>query len=224
MDLIFNDSQSDVIYRKIIRSIPMLKNGVVADSMKQHGICYEKNWGVSIVDLKNMASAYEKNHLLALKLWNKKWRETMILAAMLDNPAEVTEEQMDYWIKTSDSIEIIEQLTMHLFVLTPFAFAKSMEWCRGKKYNVKYAGLLMIGRLASRKSNDIDEMFEPYFEILQTLSKDTSLAIPISRSVCQLSQRSAYLQQLCVDFIGLLDNSENENSKLLGTELKTIIG
>lgn len=196
-----------------------MKNGITADNMKARGIVYELNWGVSIVDLKQYASRFEKDHLLALKLWNKKWRETMIMATLLDEPALITEEQMDFWIKSADNIEIVEQAVMNAFTETRFAFVKALEWCRGKKFLVKYAGLLMMGRMALTAKNDIDEMFETFFDVIQPLAKDETLNAIYYRSLCQLARRSEYMHTQCVSYVeGLLD-LEEENAKNTGKEL-----
>jgi hypothetical protein len=157
--------------------------------------------------------------LLALKLWNKKWRETMILATLLDEPKKITEEQMDFWLKTSENSEIIEQLVTNLFTLSPFAFAKSLEWCRGKKFLVKYAGLLMMGRLALTSDNDIDEMFETYFDVLTPLAKDQNLNTIFYRSYCQLARRSQYLYETCLSFAESLIDLPEINAQTIGKEL-----
>ena len=158
------------------------------------------------------------DHLLALKLWNKKWRETMILATMLDVPKDVTEEQMDFWVRTAENTDIVEQMVSNLFTATPYAFIKALEWCRGKKFLVKYAGLLMMGRLALTSENDIDEMFEPFFEILTPLAKDEMLYNVFYRSYCQLARRSHTLHLLCVQFAEKLVTMKEDNAKQLGNE------
>lgn len=187
--------------------------------MEQRGIKYEKNWGVSLVDLKEYSSKIEKNHLLALKLWNKKWRETMIMATLLDVPGEVTEEQMNFWVRTTENAELIEQMVTNLFTQTPYAFSMSLEWCLGKKFLVKYAGLLMMGRLALTSENDIDEMFELFFEVLTPLAKDPALNTIFYRSYCQLARRSPHIYELCVSFAENLLLLEEENAQNTGKEL-----
>jgi hypothetical protein len=218
-EFLLDNSETEKIFKQIIRAIPSMQNGITAESMSQRGITYEKNWGVSLVDLKGFASNIEKSHLLALKLWNKKWRETLILATLLDNPKEITEEQMDFWLKTSESSEIVEQLVTNLFTLSPFSFAKALEWCRGKKFLVKYAGLLMMGRMALTSVNDIDEMFETFFEVLPPLAKDPTLNTIFYRSYCQLARRSQYLYECCISFLGSLVEMPEINAQHIGNEL-----
>ena len=219
MEFLMDNPKVEKTYKEIIRAIPAMQNGETATSLKNRGINYEKSYGCSIVDLKQFASRFDKNHLLALKLWNKKWRETMILATLLDEPSKVNEEQMDFWIKTSENIEIIEQSVMNLFTESPFAFVKALEWCRGKKFPVKYCGLLMMGRMALTSKNDIDEMFELFFDVLPPLSKDPALYEIFYRSVCQLARRSTNLHLQCVSFAEMLITYEEDNSQRIGREL-----
>jgi hypothetical protein len=218
-EFLLDNSETEKIFKQIIRSIPAMQNGMTAESMAQRGINYEKNWGVSIVDLKEFSYSLKKSHLLALKLWNKKWRETMILATLLDEPKDITEEQMDFWVKTAENNEIIEQMVTNLFTLSPYAFAKSLEWCRGKKFLVKYAGLLMMGRMALTSANDIDEMFESFFDVLAPLAKDQSLNAIFYRSYCQLARRSYYLYESCISFVESLINMNELNAQNIGKEL-----
>jgi hypothetical protein len=223
MEFIIDNPETEQLFKRIVKAIPSMQNGLTASSMEQRGLVYEKNWGVSVVDLKHFAAQFEKNHLLALKLWNKKWRETMLLATMIDVPAEVTEEQMDYWIKTADNNEIIEQAVINLFTKSQYGFVKALEWCRGKKFPVKYAGLLMMGRLALTADNDIDEMFELFFEVLPPLAKDPALFTILHRSVCQLARHSAEIHAQCVSFANTLLSSGFENSVSIGNEILTTI-
>jgi len=219
MEFLLDNSETEKIFRQIIKSIPSFQNGETAESMEKRGLTYEKNWGVSLVDLKNYASKVEKNHLLALKLWNKQWRETMILATLLDLPSEVTEEQMDFWVKTAENPEIVEQMVTNLFTQTPYAFSKALEWCRGKKFLVKYAGLLMMGRLSLTSENDIDEMFELFFEVLTPLAKDNALNTVLYRSFCQLARRSSNMNEQCIEFAENLIGLQEDNAQNIGKEL-----
>src|SRR5665647_1178743 len=141
MDILIDDPKSEQQFQQILNRIRLAKNGETVDQMKELGLNYKVNWGASIISLREIASQFESNHLLALKLWNKQWRETMIMAAMIDIPAQVTEEQMDYWTKSLETTEIAETLNAFLWVKTRYAFVKALEWCRGKKHLVRFSGI-----------------------------------------------------------------------------------
>ena len=139
MDFILDDQEAEKKFQQILKLIKSRKSGEVADLMNQKGIQYKTNWGVSIIELREIALQFEPDHLLALKLWNKQWRETMILATLIDEPKKVTEEQIDFWTKTFENTEIAEQASANLWVNTKFAFVKALEWCRGKKHIIRYS-------------------------------------------------------------------------------------
>jgi len=219
MNFILDNNEAEAQFQALLKAIKRLKSGDVADTMKQQGIRYKLNWGVSILDLRELAQNYRKDHLLALKLWNKQWRETMILATLLDEPKAVSEEQMDFWTKSFENIEIAEQASTNLWVKSPFAFIKALEWCRGKKHLVRFTGVHLMGRLAITDKNAIDEMFEPFFEELSTLAKDEKLFTPIYRAVIALGTRSKYLNQQCSELAKTFQLSEAENAARLGEQL-----
>lgn len=211
MDLLIDDPKSDQQFRQILTRIRLAKSGETVELMKNHGLNYKVNWGASIMSLRDIASQYEPNHLLALKLWNKQWRETMILAAMVDVPSEVTEEQMDYWTKSLETTEIAETLNTFLWAKTKFAFIKSLEWCRGKKHMVRFTGLHLMGRLAITEKSAMDELFEPFFDVLSPLAKDANLKQIFYRSFILLGMKSKAMNEKAIQFA--------EELKLLDTQV-----
>ncbi|WP_340113526.1 hypothetical protein [Maribellus mangrovi] len=219
MDFILDNNETEQQYQALLKAIKLRKSGEVADSMNQKGFNYKLNWGVSILDLRELAKQYEANHLLALKLWNKQWRETMILATLLDNPDEVSEEQMDFWTKSFENMEIAEQASSNLWVKSKFAFVKALEWCRGKKHIVHFTGIHLLGRLAITDKNAINEMFEPFFEELPTLAKDEKLFTPLYRTLIALGTRSKQLNEQCCELAKTFQLSDSENSVQLGEQL-----
>lgn len=225
MDFIIDDPEQERIFRSILVKIRLAKNGETAAQMRQAGLNYKINWGASVISLRQIAAQFEPNHVLAMKLWNKQWRETMMLAAMLDVPKEVTEEQMDYWTKSAETIEVIEALNTWLWARTKFAFVKSLEWCRGKKHLVRYAGLHLMGRLAMVEKSEIDEMFDPFFDVLSPLAKDANLRQPFYRSFIILGQKSKAMNEKAISFTENLKCADAEGldtfANLLLEELKS---
>ncbi len=219
MDFILDNTDTEKKFQQILRLIESRKSGEVADLMKQKGIRYKTNWGVPVVELREIANQFEPGHLLALKLWNKQWRETMILATLIDEPNLVTEEQIDFWTKTFENTEIAEQASANLWVKTKFAFVKALEWCRGKKHILHFTGIHLTGRLALTEKSAIDEMFEPFFNELPILAKDKTLNPVLYRTVLALGKRSENLNRQAIELSQNLQLSDSENAVKLGVEL-----
>lgn len=224
MDFILDNQETEKTFQQLLKVIRLHQSGEVSEAMTQQGISYKLNWGVSLLDLRDISKRFEKDHLLALKLWNKGWRETMIMATLLDNPKEVTEEQMDFWTKSFENTEIAEQASTNLWVKSKFAFIKSLEWFRGKKHLVRYTGVHLMGRLAIVDKMAIDEMFEPYLEELPTLAKDSQLFTPLYRAILAVGCRSRFLNERCIELSEEFQSSDSETSVKLGEQLLSELG
>ena len=213
MDYLLDNPEAERIFQEILSKIKPLQNIEVVNSMQKRGVDYKVNLGASIPLLQDMASNYVKNHLLALKLWNKQWRETMILAMLLEEPEKVTENQMDFWVKNFQSIEIAEQAAMNLFSKTGFAYKKAFEYCLGKKLLVKIVGLLMVGRLALTDRKATDENFDPFFELMPPLSKDPQLSIVFSRIFIQIGMRNPSLNETAISYAKILKTIDSKTAQ-----------
>lgn len=219
MDILLDNPETDRIFQELLTRVRRLKNGETAAQMKAMGVKYRINWGVSVISLRELARQYDKSHLLALKLWNKQWRETMILATIFEEPAQLGEEQMDYWTKSFETAEMAEQAVANLFVYSKFAFAKALEYCCGKKHWVRYTGLLMMGRLAMVDKNAIDEMFDGFFKVIHPLMKDPALGAAFYRSMSLLGSRNENLRNQCIEFLESVQTMQEDQPKQLANIL-----
>jgi 3-methyladenine DNA glycosylase AlkD len=69
---------------------------------------------------------------------------------MVDDPAEVTDPQMEGWVAELDSWDVCDQLCGNLFGHTPRAFTKARSWVRRDEEFVKRAGFVLIAERAAR--------------------------------------------------------------------------
>ena len=67
--------------------------------MARYGINVANAFGVSVYELRRMAKALGADHDLALALWDTGNHEARMLAGIVDDPAAVTEAQMEEWVK-----------------------------------------------------------------------------------------------------------------------------
>jgi 3-methyladenine DNA glycosylase AlkD len=161
--------------RKTERVLKKLKSKARPDQlegMAKFAIAGEGRLGVSIPDLRKLAKEIGKNHQLALKLWETKIPEAMILASMIDNSEEVTEKQMDAWVKDINSWDVCDQLCMNLFEKTAFSLKKINEWSKSKEEFIKRTAFTLIACLAWHKKDAPDEFFTKFFPIIKEGSTD----------------------------------------------------
>ena len=76
--------------------------------MARYAIRVEYAFGVKQPELRALAKRIGRDHRLAGELWSSGWRETRLLAAMIDEPQRVTRTQMDRWAGDFDSWDVCD--------------------------------------------------------------------------------------------------------------------
>lgn len=130
-------------------------NGVVSASMRQKGMEYKLNFGVSIPEIKNIASVYTPNIELAKWLWTQDVREHKILATLLYPREAFTEEDAESWVGDIRNQEIAEQFCTNLTQHLSFAPSLAESWVSDERENVKTSGFLLYARLYTQGNNSL---------------------------------------------------------------------
>jgi 3-methyladenine DNA glycosylase AlkD len=156
----------------ILRRLESFADPAAVEGMARYGIVGAKVYGIKIPVLRSLAKEIGRNHELALALWGVNSRESRILASMIDNPKQVTNDQMELWVRDFDSWEVCDQVIMNDFEKNPLAWDKAVEWSADGTEFVKRAGFVMMARLAGSDKKASDEKFEPFFDLIRRESGD----------------------------------------------------
>ena len=169
----------------------------VVAGMYRVGINPRGTLGVQIPELQKLARRVGKDHMLALDLWATGLHEARILAAMVDDPAELTEEQMDRWAQAFDSWDVCDQVCKYLFGRSPLAYAKAKEWAGHGGQFVKRASFALIADLAVNDKNAADEPFLEFLELAEREAADERNYVKksVSWAVRQIGKRNAALNK-----------------------------
>lgn len=130
----------------------------VAD-MARVGLGGQGRLGVAVPDLRRLARQAGRSHSLALDLWATGIPEARILAAMVDDPALLTEEQMDNWVAAFEAWDVCDQVCDNLFRHSPLAWKKILDWSEREEEFVKRAAFALIACLAWHDRSATDEAF-----------------------------------------------------------------
>ncbi len=170
--------------------------------MSRFGINTENAYGVSIPVIRNIAKHYKKNHLLAIALWHSGVHEARLLAVFVDDPKQVTEKQMEAWVKNFNSWDLCDQACGNLFSKTPFAYQKAIEWTYRNEEFVKRAGFSMMAYLAVHDKKAADEIFLELFPHIEREAKDSRNYVKksVNWALRQIGKRNP---DLCAEAIEL---------------------
>ncbi len=187
-------------YNQVIKKLRAMSNPEAVAGMARFGINPERALGISIPDLRRMAKETGKDPLLARRLWDSEIHEARILAGMIDDPEEVSEEQIDRWAKDFDSWDLCDQCCSNLFDKTPFAHQKAVEWAERREKFVKRAGFVLMACLAVHDKKAEDKTFLKFLFIIKRESRDERNFVrkAVNWALRQVGKRSLFLNEAAV--------------------------
>jgi 3-methyladenine DNA glycosylase AlkD len=189
-----------VTFDQILKQMKSYYNPCNLAGMARYGINVEKAYGVPTPVLWGMAKQIRGDHALAERLWASGIHDAKILAAFADDPAQVTEEQMERWARDFDSWDVVDQCCNRLFRRTNCAHRKAIEWtARGEEY-VKRAGYVLIACLAVHDKESRDAVFERYLRLIKKGANDERNLVKkaVNWALRQIGKRSSKLREAAI--------------------------
>jgi 3-methyladenine DNA glycosylase AlkD len=151
----------------IIEQIRALGSDKRRQGMARCGINVDSAFGVSVPELRKIAKPLASDHRLALALWATGNHEARLLACFVDDPAAVTEEQVEAWAADFDSWDICDQATTSLFDQTPHGWLKAVEWAARDEPWIKRGAFALMAGLAVHDKASPDKDFKRLLPLIQ---------------------------------------------------------
>ncbi|EEG76828.1 DNA alkylation repair protein [Dethiobacter alkaliphilus] len=188
-------------YQEVVERLTAMSRPEAVEGMARFGITPQKVYGVSIPDLRRMAKEIGTDRELAARLWQDETRETRILASMVDDPRQVTEEQMDAWALEFDYWEICDQVCSNLFGRTELAYKKCFDWSKAKEEFVKRAGFVLMARLAVTEKEAPDAKFALFMSLIKDGADDERNYVKkaVNWALRQIGKRNYSLNKLALE-------------------------
>jgi 3-methyladenine DNA glycosylase AlkD len=138
---------------------------------QRFGIQGEKMLGISMYDLRALAKGIT-DHELALQLWQTGVHEARILAGEVDDPKQVTREQMEAWVNDFDSWDVVDQVTDELFIHTAYCLEVLPIWAKREEEFVRRAPFAMMAALVVHRKDIPDETVRGFFPLIEAAASD----------------------------------------------------
>ena len=188
-------------YQEIMRELRSLKNPVNVAGMARFGINPKNTYGISVVHLRKLAKRAGKDHLLAQQLWASGIHEARILASMVDDAGQVTESQLEGWVREFDSWDVCDQCCGNLFDKTPYAYRKALQWSKRRDEFVKRAGFVLMAELAVHDKRARNAAFEQFLPVIRRESSDPRNFVrkAVSWALRGIGKRNRYLNTRAIE-------------------------
>jgi 3-methyladenine DNA glycosylase AlkD len=172
--------QNDSLHAEVEAVVATLKRTgtkKVRDGMARYAIPSDKAFGVSVGDLQKLAKRVRtadafRNQALAAGLWATGWYEARMMACFVDDPASVTDAQMDQWCRDFDNWAICDTACFALFDRTPHAWRKVKQWAKSKEEFVKRAAFALLWGLTVHDKEAGDEPFADGLALVERAASD----------------------------------------------------
>ena len=190
------------------------------EGMARYGMAVEKRLGVAVPELRQIAKEAGHDHRLALDLWQTGLAEAMIVAAMVDVPSEVTEAQMEEWVRDFNSWDVCDQVCMNCFEKTPLAWRKILDWSRREEEFVKRAAFALMAFLAWHDKKAADEAFIHLIPVIKAGATDGRNFVKkaVSWALRNIGKRNANLHRVAIEAAGEIAQMDSRAARWIAAD------
>lgn len=171
------DEQTQEKLKEIKKSFFLRMDGTASRSMREKGLDYKINWGVSIPDLRKMADEYGKDYALAIELWKENIRECKILATMMMPPEQMLPEIVELWMLQTPSQEIAEMAAFNLYQHLEYAPVLAFQWIAGDNEMEQICGYNLLARLFMKGQEPNERGIQEFLDQALTALQSPSVSV-----------------------------------------------
>ena len=188
--------------------------------MARFGINAERALGISMVALRQFAKPLKRDHALAAALWASGVHEARILASLIDEPKRVTPSQMERWARDLDSWDLTDQVCGNLFLQTPYAYNKAVEWSGRSREFVKRAGFTLMAQLAVHDKAAPDEAMQAFLPIIEREAADERNYVrkAVNWALRQIGKRDRRLNAAAVETARRIQQQDSRSARWVAAD------
>ena len=121
-------------------------NGAALDTMRYFGADYERNYGVQIYAIRNLAREIGTDHSLAEYFYTQSIREVRLVALWIADAEQVKVSDLDLWALGIINSEVAEQASHALLSRVSCIAELLAAWCASDNALLAYCALLSAAR------------------------------------------------------------------------------
>lgn len=121
-------------------------NGAALDTMRYFGADYERNYGVQIYAIRNLAREIGTDHELAEFFYKEAIREVRLVALWIADAERVAVPDFDFWASGIINSEVAEQASHALLSRIADVAELLQRWCSSDNALLAYCALLSAAR------------------------------------------------------------------------------
>ena len=188
--------------------------------MARYGIGTDTAYGVTIGELREVATELGRDHYLAAALWETGVHEARILASLVDDAALIDAGQFERWAAGFESWDLCDQVCQNLFRHASPAWTKAVEWTQRPELFVRRAGFSLMAGLAVADKKTDDARFAALLEPLADGAADDRPLVRkgASWALRSIGKRSPQLNAAAIETALRLRESDARGARWVATD------
>ncbi len=205
-------------YDEVMQRLRSMGSEHDRQGMGRFGINVAAAYGISVNSLRKLAREIGTDHQLAMQLWDSGIHEARILASFVADPAQLTESEQDRWVADINSWDLCDQ-ACGLFLRSPLANQKALEWTQRDEEFVRRAGFVLIAKFAVHDKASGDDMFEGFLPFIRAGAADDRNFVnkAVNWALRNIGKRNRNLNRLATALALELKESSDRSSRRVGS-------
>lgn len=198
------------------------ENGPASEAMEKLGIKYNRNHGLAVSEIKNIAKSYKYNHELALELHLKDIRELVLMSFMVENPETVSCKQIERWLNELKDTEQAEQIAINLIAESKQCYTNIFDWTNIDNAFANRAAFVAMARIIMTKADDVNNSFIDNcikYSVEKSDTKFINVAKAISWVLRRISRLNKEYKQTVISSINNIKDKNNTHSQIIFEEV-----
>jgi 3-methyladenine DNA glycosylase AlkD len=139
---------------------------------------------------------------------------------LIDLPEEVTENQMERWVRDFDSWDVCDQVCSNLFDQTKFAHKKAMDWSKRGEEFVKRAGFVLMATLSVHDKKGEDKKFLKFLPLIKGEARDERNFVKkaVNWALRQIGKRNRHLNQMAIETAKEIQGIDSKPAKWIASD------
>ena len=176
--------------------------------------------GIYHKDLRILAKEIGYDKELAIALFDSGIYEGRLLCSKIIRPRDVTEAQMEQWVKTFENWEICDSFCMGLFAKGSLAMSKIQEWSSRESEFEKRASFATMAAYCMADKKSGNKLFESFFELIIREAKDERLYVKkaVNWALRSIGKRNVDLNKKAIRVANEILSFESKSAKWIAKD------
>lgn len=186
--------------------------------MARYGIRPANAYGVSTPVIRGIAREFRAHPELAPALWSTGVLEARCVAALIADPQQIPEAEVERWVRDFDCWSICDAACIAMLWRTPFAWRKVREWSKREPEYERRAAFALLAALTVHDKKATDRRFRAALRLISKAAHDDRNFVKkaVNWALRQIGKRNVELRAAAIQVAEELIAAGSRSARWIG--------